>query len=116
MDVVDDFLTIKLQAFDSADRKHTFDVLLSFNYPSEAPDVVATLPLPFKPLWTLDSNLRTIHNQFKSYLHQFERFWDEIEELKQNTWILEPESPNFAATSLQIALSKFKKLPELSMN
>jgi len=104
--ISDDFLTIKLRAHDSSERRHTFDIKLAFNYPNEVPEISATLPLPFNPLWTLNSDLSTIHSQFKLHLRQFERLWDEVEELKQNVWILEPESPNFAATSFQIALSK----------
>ena len=96
-----------MQANDNGERNHTYDVNLSYNYPSESPVVASTLPLPFNPLWTSDSELVTIHNQFKLYVCQFERFWENVEELKQNTWILEPESPNFAASSFRIALSKY---------
>lgn len=64
------------------------------------------VPVQFDLLWTSDSDLSVLYKQFKVHIQQFERFWDEIDELQENTWILEPESPNFSATLFRIAIGK----------
>ena len=104
--VSDNFLKIKLKAFDSSERQHFLNLSLSFEYPKVLPDVSVTLPSPFEPLWTVDSHFGTIYKQFKSCLDQFDVFWNNVEELQRNSWILEPESPNFAATTFRVALSR----------
>ena len=96
---------MELKILDSSEREHILNVTLDTNYPQSTPKLSSILPIPFESMWTADSDLSILYNQFKMFLKSFERLWDDVEELNQHCWILEPESPNFAATSFRIALS-----------
>nr|CAB3244665.1 E3 ubiquitin-protein ligase FANCL [Phallusia mammillata] len=103
-DISDDFTQIQLKVCDSNERVHMLSLSFDANYPQTSPKVSSTLPFSFVPLWASGSSLSTLCSQFKTTLLLYERFWDEVEELKYNTWILEPECPNFSATTFRIAL------------
>ncbi|CAK8680021.1 E3 ubiquitin-protein ligase FANCL-like [Clavelina lepadiformis] len=108
--ISEDFQQIGVKFHDEADREHILHIELTPEYPKAAPTVKSVLPAPFQPLWPEGANLIILHDQFKTALQQYQRFWEEVDELNQKTWILEPENPNFAAFSFRIALGRSSSL------
>ena len=81
-------------------------IKLSPLFPTEKPYVQSSLPQPFEFLWASGSSIRNICEQFKTTLNLYQDYWDQVDELKFHTCILEPECPNYAATSFILAVGK----------
>ncbi|XP_012675315.1 E3 ubiquitin-protein ligase FANCL [Clupea harengus] len=99
-----EFRTLKLQGEDSAGRKHILTVKLKPNYPDEAPECVADLPFPFLMSWTPQSTLAHIHGRFLLHLEGLAEFWSALDEIDEQTWVLEPEKPSRADAMRRIAI------------
>ena len=52
------------------------------------------------------SGIQHVYNQFRDVAQQYQEFWDMMEEIDRNTWILEPEKPTHSATYRRIAISR----------
>ncbi|KAJ6667071.1 hypothetical protein lerEdw1_019075 [Lerista edwardsae] len=98
------FGTIKLKAEDSSGRDHVITLKLNPKYPSEPPDCLVDLPVPFAVSWSPQSSLLSIHSQFLAALESLKEFWNALDEIDEKTWVLEPEKPTRSATLRRIAL------------
>jgi len=103
-EISDDFSKLSLEVEDSSKRQHIMLLEFTPKYPAVPPRISCTLPHAFNLLWTQTSDLKNVCKQFTSALQQYQRFWDDVEELKCHAWILEPEYPNYAATTFRLAL------------
>ncbi|CAH2253541.1 E3 ubiquitin- ligase FANCL [Pelobates cultripes] len=99
-----DFSTISLKIEDSCGREHLIKLKLNAKYPNEAPDCSIELPVPFAISWTPKNTLKNIYDQVLATLESLKDFWDALDEIDKNTWVLEPEKPTRSATMRRIAL------------
>lgn len=103
-DVNNNFTDITFTASDVAGRKHMLVLHPSANFPKQCPEITTKLPLPFRPQWGgFFSSLKSIYQQFVEILPIYQRFWDEIDELQQKCWIIEPDKPSFSARDYRIS-------------
>lgn len=100
------FQVLKLASRDIKEREHVITVRLSPQHPQVAPTCSAELPgKPFSFTWSSQGQpLQQLYHQFQQTLSQFEDFWDMLDEIDSNTWVLEPEQPSRSCTSRRIAL------------
>ncbi|XP_073528505.1 E3 ubiquitin-protein ligase FANCL isoform X1 [Phyllobates terribilis] len=98
------FSTIKLKIEDSSGREHVIIVRLGARYPYKAPDCCVDLPVAFSISWTPQSNIQDIYQQVLLTLESLKGFWDMLDEIDTQTWVLEPEKPTRAATMRRIAI------------
>ena len=104
----DDFSEVQIQVFDLSDRMHILTLKLPPDFPDEKPTALSSLPQAFEFLWASSgSSIRNIRDQFKAALNQYQEYWNQVDELKFKTWILEPENPNYGATSFIIAVGNY---------
>ncbi|XP_073528506.1 E3 ubiquitin-protein ligase FANCL isoform X2 [Phyllobates terribilis] len=73
-------------------------------YPYKAPDCCVDLPVAFSISWTPQSNIQDIYQQVLLTLESLKGFWDMLDEIDTQTWVLEPEKPTRAATMRRIAI------------
>ncbi|KAK3591555.1 hypothetical protein CHS0354_041597 [Potamilus streckersoni] len=99
------FQEIHLQLMDDGNRKHVLKVQLSNEYPKEKPKCLTELPAKFEVHWTASSHLQDIYSQFHHIVSLYQEFWDMMEEIDRNTWVLEPEKPNYSAVHRRLAIS-----------
>uniref|UniRef100_A0A673IZA8 FA complementation group L n=1 Tax=Sinocyclocheilus rhinocerous TaxID=307959 RepID=A0A673IZA8_9TELE len=99
-----EFRTLKLKAEDSAGRQHAITVKLKSKYPTEAPDFSADLPVPLVITWTSQSTLANVHSQFLLNVEALSEFWSVLDEIDEQTWVLEPEKPTKADSMRRIAI------------
>ncbi|XP_068088521.1 E3 ubiquitin-protein ligase FANCL isoform X2 [Hyperolius riggenbachi] len=99
-----EFSTLRLKIEDSTAREHVINVKLGARYPYKAPDCCIDLPVPFSVSWTPQSNLQDLYKQVLSTLESLKDFWDALDEIDKNTWVLEPEKPTRSATMRRIAI------------
>uniref|UniRef100_A0A665TH20 E3 ubiquitin-protein ligase FANCL n=1 Tax=Echeneis naucrates TaxID=173247 RepID=A0A665TH20_ECHNA len=99
-----EFQTLRLKVQDSAGRQHILIIKLKSKHPAEAPECSADLPLPLLITWTPQSTLAQIHHQFLLVLESLTEFWDVLDEIDRQTWILEPEKPSRSDTMRRIAI------------
>uniref|UniRef100_A0A8C4TEW4 FA complementation group L n=1 Tax=Erpetoichthys calabaricus TaxID=27687 RepID=A0A8C4TEW4_ERPCA len=99
-----DFSTVRLKAEDASGREHLITVKLQTKYPDEVPVCSADLPVPFILSWSSQSCLKNIHSQFLAMLESLKQFWDVMDEIDEQTWVLEPEKPTRSATMRRIAI------------
>ncbi|KAJ8014116.1 hypothetical protein DPEC_G00036910 [Dallia pectoralis] len=99
-----EFCTLRLRAEDSSGRQHVVTVKLKPKHPVEAPECSADLPVPLNMSWTLQSSLTHVHTQFLLLLESLAEFWAVLDEIDQNTWVLEPEKPSRADTMRRIVI------------
>ncbi|XP_030052063.1 E3 ubiquitin-protein ligase FANCL isoform X2 [Microcaecilia unicolor] len=76
-----EFSTIQLKVNDSAGREHQITLQLKTN-----------------------SSLINIQKQFMAALDSMKEFWDVMDEIDKETWVLEPENPTRNATTRRIAI------------
>ncbi|XP_077960638.1 E3 ubiquitin-protein ligase FANCL isoform X2 [Gasterosteus aculeatus] len=99
-----EFRTLRLKAEDSSGRQHVLTVKLKPKHPAEAPECSADLPVPLAMTWTPQSTLDQLHRQFLLILESLSEFWDVLDQIDSNTWILEPEKPSRSDTMRRIAI------------
>ncbi|XP_051503622.1 E3 ubiquitin-protein ligase FANCL isoform X4 [Myxocyprinus asiaticus] len=99
-----EFSTLKLKAEDSAGRQHAIKIKLKSKYPSEAPDFSADLPVPLVITWTSQSTLAHVHSQFLLNVEALSEFWMVLDEIDEQTWVLEPEKATKADSMRRIAI------------
>ncbi|KXJ30062.1 E3 ubiquitin-protein ligase FANCL [Exaiptasia diaphana] len=75
-------------------------------HPNVPPTCTTDLPGKFSFSWTSskDYQLKELHHQFEQALTNYQEFWDMMDEIDQNTWVLEPDHPQRACTTRRIAL------------
>ncbi|XP_056092926.1 E3 ubiquitin-protein ligase FANCL [Rhinichthys klamathensis goyatoka] len=99
-----EFRTLKMKAEDSAGRQHTITIKLKSKYPAEAPEFAADLPVPLVITWTSQSTLALVHSQFLINVEALSEFWSVLDEIDDQTWVLEPEKPTKADSMRRIAI------------
>ncbi len=62
----------------------------------------------FEFAWASGSTLAEVYRQFTDELGAFQQFWEEVEEIEENMWVVEPEQTNNATTNFQIALGELE--------
>ncbi|ROL49571.1 E3 ubiquitin-protein ligase FANCL [Anabarilius grahami] len=99
-----EFRTLKMKAEDSAGRQHAITIKLKSKYPAEAPEFSADLPVPLVITWTSQSTLASVHSQFLINVEALSEFWSVLDEIDEQTWVLEPEKPTKADSMRRIAI------------
>ncbi|KTF90219.1 hypothetical protein cypCar_00027038, partial [Cyprinus carpio] len=99
-----EFRTLKLKAEDTAGHQHAITVKLKSKYPTEAPEFSADLPVPLVITWTSQSTLANVHSQFLLNVEALSEFWSVLDEIDEQTWVLEPEKPTKADSMRRIAI------------
>jgi hypothetical protein len=89
---------------DKKGREHILSLHLSDKYPTDLPSVETDLPVPFKPSSLLNS-VKDIVLQFEKVLDNYQLFWDTMDEIDHNTWVLDPESPSRSCVYRRIVIS-----------
>ncbi|XP_028398537.1 E3 ubiquitin-protein ligase FANCL-like [Dendronephthya gigantea] len=101
------FDVIKLRTSDTKGREHILTVHIPSKYPQVVPKCTADVPATFhfKGSSTAEDNmLESIYNEFSKVVLSYDVFWNVMDEIDQNCWILEPENPTRADASRRIAL------------
>jgi len=107
VDVDETFQKITLQASDEFERIHKLYIEIPVLFPSQPPNVHTILPRDFQFAWAANCTLEGLYSQFQNELKLYQEYWEDLDELVSNMWIIEPEKPNFSATSFTIAIGNF---------
>lgn len=100
-----DFQSFQIKYTDAKQRQHIMKIKLHPQNSRHAPTIAVDLPAEFDVVWTPSSTLLDVFNQFVHNVDLYQELWNNLDELDQKTWILEPDNPTFAATNRRIALS-----------
>eukprot|EP00903_Cladosiphon_okamuranus_P010479 g9915.t1 len=105
---MDSLLTsIQLREQDAAGREHVVAVSLPSDYPHTPPICSVDLPTNLDLRWSPgQSSLSTVLEQFRQALVPFLRLWKVLDDLDQQTWVLEPEKPSRSTTHRRIAVAR----------
>ncbi|PXF44395.1 E3 ubiquitin-protein ligase FANCL [Gracilariopsis chorda] len=98
--------SLDLNITDSAQRKHTIQILLPVDYPREPPTCVASLPQEFTPKLGEHHILNDVLNQYGQFIERFQDFFRVMEDFDSNTCILEPEHPTWRDTYRRVCIGK----------
>lgn len=96
--------TLAFNVTDSRDRKHELELHLKPAYPQQPPVCAVDCPRPLELDWSPNSNLASILQQFEALLERFQTHWEVMEDLDENTWVLEPSVTSYALSERRIAL------------
>ena len=61
-----------------------------------------------------ENPIKQLHQQFEAELKHYQHFWDVLDELDKNTWVLEPEAPSRSCTHRRLALGQLKNMTVMS--
>ncbi|XP_062591771.1 E3 ubiquitin-protein ligase FANCL-like [Saccostrea cucullata] len=100
-----DFQSFQIKYTDEKQRQHIMKIKLHSQHPRQPPAVIVDLPAKFDVVWTSSSTLLDLFNQFIHNVEYYQNLWNNLDELDQKTWVLEPDNPTFAATNRRIAIS-----------
>ncbi|PRP88627.1 E3 ubiquitin-protein ligase FANCL [Planoprotostelium fungivorum] len=114
---IDKTLTnIQLNTYDSRNRNHIVQLTIPKNYPSYPPQVTFDLPKEFLPKWTPNtSGLKDVLKQVEEQYSHYEELWDSLDDLYENTWVLEPKQKNYSKSRCRIALGNHSSI-EMEMD
>ena len=112
MEINKELSLITIQMNDVKNREHSLFLELSpLNFPSKSPIYTCDLPIDFEPEWRTTSmdysqqsstkkksekkitGIPYIFSQFQTILHTYGPFWDEMDDIDTNAWVLEPSLP-----------------------
>jgi E3 ubiquitin-protein ligase FANCL len=100
-EVSPDFSRVSIRTLDKKKREHIFTVHISQEGP---PTIDCVLPITFKPSWSEKTTLCEVVARFEEQLCAHQRFWDVMDELDRETWVLEPEQPSRQCNFRRIVL------------
>lgn len=85
---------LKIASKDSKNRAHVLSVTLPPDYPKVAPLCLADLPHPMEELkWDPESStLLSVQQAFVSSLSQYQKLWDELDDLDRRVWVISGNS------------------------
>nr|SVE92719.1 EOG090X0G12 [Megafenestra aurita] len=95
------FTEIKLKMFDSKRNQHILTIKLN----GSIPELFAEYPCHLNYEWHKDSTLKEIYNFYCDAAEQYQEFWQVMEELDNQCWVLEPENPSKCDTYRKISIS-----------
>ncbi|KAL5463496.1 hypothetical protein EMCRGX_G032394, partial [Ephydatia muelleri] len=96
----------KISSVDSRGREHILSLHLSPQHPTIPPICNASLPYPFQLQWHSKASLQDLVIQFGQELCKYQRFWDTMDQLDQETLVLEPERPTRENTQRRIMIGQ----------
>jgi E3 ubiquitin-protein ligase FANCL len=98
---------------DNKNRQHILSLKFPTDY-SSTPEYSADLPVSLESFKSLSSNasvgasnsptLGECVAKFRDILTLFEPFWNEMDDLDSNSWVIEPEQHSFSITTRRIVL------------
>lgn len=99
------FTQLHFQYIDKGKRSHILKLSVGNQYPIEGPLSSVELPSKFDLHWTAQGDLSRAYEQFTSAVDTYQEFWDLMQEVDDNTWVLEPEKPTFCSRHRRVAIS-----------
>lgn len=105
--VNESFNVIKLKTRDLKNREHGVTVHIPDDYPDVIPKCSVNIPEPFHFKGQNVSEggmLESLYLEFCELVRCYEEFWDVMDEIDQNCWVLEPEHATKADVSRRVAL------------
>ncbi len=103
---MDDLLTtLVLCVVDSGSRGHMLTLKFPPDYPRAPPVCSVELPKPFEVVWSSNSGLVSVLNQFQAALKTYQQLWDEFDDIDRSLWVMEPENPGRAVLERRIAVA-----------
>ncbi|KAF8781589.1 E3 ubiquitin-protein ligase FANCL like protein [Argiope bruennichi] len=100
-----DFHELQLKAVDDSDREHILKIWIPDKFPNEEPKYESDLPQEFQYRWLPGDTLLNMFIVFQETLNMYAEFWNIMDELDKNTWILEPEVTSRKDCKRRIALA-----------
>ena len=88
----DDLSQLTLEASDAAGRRHALRLTFPPAYPSAPPAAAADLPAAFELHWAPGASLADVLRQFEAALEQHQQLWDDLDDLDEHAWVIEPAS------------------------
>jgi E3 ubiquitin-protein ligase FANCL len=103
---IDETLTkIEIKLKDNCNRNHLIQFQFPSDYPLNPPYCTSDLPKNIEINWyPKKSTLGDIIKQYEKAFEIYQEFWEVVEDIDTNTWILEPEHPSYSSTTRRIAL------------
>mmetsp|Transcript_10494 Transcript_10494/g.12039 ORF Transcript_10494/g.12039 Transcript_10494/m.12039 type:complete len:410 (+) Transcript_10494:130-1359(+) len=105
---VDENLTaIVISSVDEAERKHLLRINLNEDYPEKMPTVNAELPNPMSfSVPKSEMSLKNLKMAFDGQLQRYQAFWDVLDDIDKNTWVLEPKQSDRSLTHRRIVVGQ----------
>ena len=96
---------IEIEIRDKENRRHNIGIKLGEHYPYTAPVCNCLLPIPFHIHWsTKTSNLLSVIDHFEATVNKLQEYFKIIDDIDNNTWVLDPINPSYATTTRRISL------------
>ncbi|XP_067119977.1 E3 ubiquitin-protein ligase FANCL isoform X2 [Centruroides vittatus] len=99
----DQWNKIHLEAIDSCGRSHILQLIIPNDYPNKMPECITNLP-QFNLNTLKKTNLDVIYKEFESKLKDYQIFWNCMDEIDNNVWVLEPNHPSREDCKRRIAI------------
>jgi E3 ubiquitin-protein ligase FANCL len=104
--VSDNFDTVQLMCYDLKRREHVLTVCIPNKF--DEPTFTADLPVLFRPEIVAERKmwLQQAFAQFQEKVVLCSDLWNVLDEIDENTWVLEPERPTRSCVMRRIAFGK----------
>lgn len=97
---------IHLKHVDRRKKTHLLKLRFSETFPIDEPRVECDLPAPFEFHWNNEQTLRAVYNKFKAEVERLQEFWETMDDLDANCWVLDPVNARHSDCYRRIALGK----------
>ncbi|XP_015922331.1 E3 ubiquitin-protein ligase FANCL [Parasteatoda tepidariorum] len=100
-----DFDVINLITIDDMNREHILKVWIPEKFPNEILRYECDMPQEFTYKWLPGDTLSNLFAAFQEKVNMFIEFWNNMDEIDNQTWVIEPENPNRKECKRRIALA-----------
>lgn len=100
-----DLSKIKISTLDQGRREHSFEI--SVNFDEKDLFNVTSYDLPSDKVFKKFSSLKDLYDELLAMIETFQSFFDTMDELDKNCWVLDPEEPKRSCNYRRIWICKF---------
>ncbi|KAG6504142.1 E3 ubiquitin-protein ligase FANCL-like isoform X2 [Zingiber officinale] len=100
----DDLSSVTFRILDKKGQAHILEISLPRDYPESSPTIAADIPCTCEVVWSKNSRLSNVVQQFNEHLQNLQEFWSTIDCIDTTLRIVNPEESSLTASCRQIEL------------
>ena len=96
---------MEVNIHDQMSRLHVLRLEFPSDYPQSSPASFCALPVATQVRWDWKRRLEGLVQDYGKVLEKYQNLWNNLDDLDEHTWIVEPECPNRSGSVPQILIS-----------
>ncbi|KAK9949229.1 hypothetical protein M0R45_004762 [Rubus argutus] len=99
-----DLTSLSFRVLDSKGRVHVMEIQLDKTHPTCPPSISADVPYLFNLIWSANSRLKDVVQQFTKHLEKLQTFWSTMDDIDRSLWVVDPKQASPAVSYRQVII------------